>query len=84
MRSTKASAAVERLKARSGNTRYSMSARSDGLFSLRLTSAGGESEQIGPALPMNEFPAFVDSIEPATPKRVSKLDEAFRSQLAKK
>ena len=35
MRSTKASAAVERLKTRSGNSLYSMSSRPDGLFALR-------------------------------------------------
>jgi hypothetical protein len=84
MRSTKASAAVERLKIRSGNALYSMSCRSDGLFVLRLTSATGQSEQVGTPLPMNEFQRFVDGLEPPKPKRVSKLDAAFRNQLNKK
>ena len=47
MRSTKASAAVERLKTRSGNSLYSMSSRADGLFALRLASPSGESEIVG-------------------------------------
>jgi len=84
MRSTKASAAVERLKARSGNARYSMSCRSDGLFALRLTSADGPAELVGTPLPMDEFVRFVNGIAAQQPKRVSKLDEAFRTQLNKK
>jgi len=84
MRSTKASAAVERLKARSGNPLYSMARRSDGLFALRLTSANGQSETVGTALPMDEFVRFVDGLEPQKPKKVSKLDTAFRSQLTRK
>ena len=84
MRSTKASAAVERLKTRSGNALYSMSCRADGLFALRLTSASGQSELIGAPLPMDEFLRFVNALEPAAPKRVSKLDTAFRSQLTSK
>ena len=83
MRSTKASLAVERLKARSGNALYSMSIRSDGLFVLRLMSASGASESIGTPLPMDEFKRFVDSIHPPKPKKVSKLDAAFREQLSK-
>lgn len=84
MRSTKASAAVDRLKARSGNTRYSLSARADGLFALRLMSADGPSETIGTPLPLDEFVLFVNGIEAQKPKRVSKLDAAFRTQLDKK
>lgn len=83
MRSTKASAAVERLKARSANPLYSMSRRSDGFFSLRLVSATGQAEQIGTPLPMEEFVAFVNGLEPEKPRRVSKLDAAFRGKLHK-
>jgi hypothetical protein len=79
MRSTKASAAVERLRARSGNPLYSMTRHADGQFSLRL-----ESTTVGSALPMDDFVRFVDGIEPARPKRVSKLDVAFRERLNKK
>ena len=84
MRSTKASAAVERLKTRSGNPLYSMSCRSDGLFALRLTSTTGQSVPVGTPLPMDEFLRFVNGLEPAKPKPASKLDLAFRSQLKEK
>ena len=83
MRSTKASAAVERLKTRSGNPLYSMSSRADGLFALRLTAPSGELEAIGTPLPMDEFVAFVNGINPPNPKKVSKLDVAFMAQLEK-
>ena len=81
MRSTRASAAVERLKARSGNALYSMSRRSDGLFTLRLISATGQSAPVGSALSIDEFVRFVNGLEAGQPKRVSKLDAAFRKQL---
>ena len=83
MRSTKASAAVERLKTRSGNSSYSMSSRADGLFALRLAAPSGESEIVGTPLPMDEFVAFVNAISPPKPRRVSKLDVAFAEQLKK-
>lgn len=84
MRSTKASAAVERLKARSANARYSMVRRSDGMFSLMLATEAGASEPVGEPLPMEEFVQFVNSLGPQQPKRVSKLDLAFERQLVKK
>jgi len=84
MRSTRASAAVERLKTRTGNAHYAMALRSDGLFVLRLGSPDGSSEAVGTPLPMDEFVHFVNGLGPQTPKRVSKLDEAFRKQLDRK
>ncbi|HWR78865.1 MAG TPA: hypothetical protein VN303_01555 [Pseudomonas sp.] len=81
MRSTKASAAVERLKRRTGNPLYSMSSRSDGLFTLYQASTTGQSEPVGTALPMDEFVRFVNELHPPTPKRVSKLDVAFMDKL---
>lgn len=84
MRSTQASAAIERLKARTGNTQYSLSCRSDGLFSLRLESAADSPTMLGDPLPMDEFVRFVDSIAPQQPKRISKLEISFREQLHKK
>ena len=83
MRSTKASAAIERLRKRSGNAThfYSMSSRADGLFVLLLTSADGVSAPVGTPLPLDEFVAFVNGIEAAKPRPVSKLDAAFRAQL---
>ena len=81
MRSTKASAAVERLKRRTGNSLYSMSTRPDGMFTLYLASTTGQSEAVGTALPMDEFVRFVNELHPPTPKRVSKLDVAFLDKL---
>lgn len=84
MRSTKASAAVERLRARSGNPDYLMSVRADGFFVLRLVSSDGTSMPVGEPLPMNEFVQFVNGIKAQAPKRESKLDVAFRTQLKNK
>lgn len=84
MRSTKASAAVERLRARSGNPDYSMSVRADGLFVLRLASAEGAPASVGEPLPMDEFVCFVNGIDARAPKPASKLDTAFRIQLKRK
>ena len=84
MRSTKASAAVERLKARSGNARYSMVRRNDGMFSLVLATGAGTSEPVGQPLPIDEFVRFVNSVGPQQPRRISKLDVAFERQLLKK
>ncbi|MDQ5915851.1 MAG: hypothetical protein QG584_1743 [Pseudomonadota bacterium] len=81
MRSTRASSAVERLRARSGNPDYSLSVRADGLFVLRLLSAEGSSMPVGEPLPMDEFVSFVNGIKAQAPKRESKLDVAFRTQL---
>lgn len=81
MRSTKASSAVERLRARSGNPGYTMVMRADGLFALRLMSAEGAPQMLGTPLPMDEFVAFVNGLEARAPKPASKLDTAFRAQL---
>lgn len=81
MRSTRASAAVERLKRRSGDARYSMVRTADDLFYLVLgTPPARQSDSLG----LDEFVKFVDGFGPQTPKRVSKLDVAFASQLVKK
>ncbi len=96
MRSTKASAAVDRLKRRSGNDNYSMAMTSNGLFSLVLpnsTETAIADDQVTPAnnkpsrlcepMPIDEFVVFVNAYGPQTPKRVSKLDIAFNQQLSK-
>lgn len=81
MRSTRASAAVERLKRRSGNAQYSMVRTADNLFYLvQGTPAVRQCDALG----LDEFVRFVDGFGPQTPKRVSKLDVAFASQLVKK
>lgn len=85
MRSTRASAAVDRLKRRSENPFYSMSIRSDGTFVLMLASDDASAPVAqGEPLPMDEFVKFVDAFGPQKPRRVSKLDVAFEAQLAKR
>ena len=94
MRSTKASAAIDRLKRRSGNAHYSMTLSGGGLFCLMLpndtdVSKQGVSQQVMSRrlcepMPIDEFVAFVNAYQAPTPKRVSKLDVAFQKQLTKK
>ncbi len=95
MRSTKASAAIDRLKRRSGDDRYSMIMSSNGLFSLVLPAAKqvtdandssyqpAKSQRLCEPMPMETFVAFVNAYGPQTPKRISKMDIAFSEQLAK-
>lgn len=96
MRSTKASAAIDRLKRRSGNDNYSMAMTSNGLFSLVLPSstetplvddsivlANNKPTRLCEPMPIDEFVVFVNAYGPQTPKRVSKLDIAFNQQLSK-
>ena len=80
-RSTRASAAVDRLKVRSGNPGYSMARTGEGLFFL--SEAPGEPPLCAP-LELDEFVAFVNKLGPQTPRRVSKLDVAFEKQLTRK
>lgn len=95
-RSTKASAAIDRLKRRSGNDSYSMAMTSSGLFSLVLPSstetaltdnttapANNKSTRLCEPMPIDEFVVFVNAYGPQTPKRISKLDVAFNQQLSK-
>ncbi|HXA48135.1 MAG TPA: hypothetical protein VNW52_10940 [Burkholderiaceae bacterium] len=85
MRSTRATAAVERLKTRSGNPRYSMLLHSDDMFSLMLASTDGTPAVAqGDALPMDAFVKFVDGFGPQTPRRATKNDLAFEAQLGKR
>jgi hypothetical protein len=80
-RSTRASAAIERLKVRSGNAGYSMGRTGEGLFFL--SERPGMPPLCEP-LELDQFVAFVNKLGPQTPKRVSKLDVAFEKQLVKK
>lgn len=84
MRSTKASAAIDRLKRRSDNPLYSMSMSSAGLFSLQLGDGLGNSTRLCEPMAMDEFVAWVNGYGPQIVKRVSKLDVAFSKQLQKK
>lgn len=92
-RSTKASAAIDRLKRRSGDNNYSMIMSHNGLFSLVLPTVVADTETLGVSqasksnrlcepLPIDEFVAFVNAYGPQTPKRVSQLEVAFTQQLA--
>ncbi len=80
-RSTRASAAVDRLKVRSGNPGYSMARTGEGLFFI--SERPGAPPLCAP-LELDEFVAFVNKLGPQTPRRVSKLDVAFEKQLVKK
>jgi hypothetical protein len=82
MRATRATAAIERLKARSGNNQYAMVRTAVNLFYLILNS--NPAEKLCPPMEMDEFVKFVNGFGPQIPKRVSKLDVAFEKQLTKK
>lgn len=84
MRSTRATAAVERLKVRTATANYSLVLRADGLFQLVLAAEVGQLEKIGMPLPMDEFVAYVNSYGPQTPRRMTKSDIAFEKQLVKR
>ena len=81
MRSTRASAAVERLKRRSGNADFSMVRSANGLFHLTLVTDTGDMEHLSPPLEQDDFVVFVNAYGPQEVKRVSKLDVAFEKQL---
>lgn len=83
-RSTRASAAIERLKSRSGNALYSMTLNSGGMFCLVLANETGESSRLCEPLLLDDFVTFVNAYGPQTLKRVSKLDAAFQKQISKK
>ena len=84
MRSTRASAALDRLKRRSGNAQYSMTYGSNNMFSLVLSTGNGDSERLCEPMIMDEFVSFVNGYGPQTPKRVSKLEVEFSKQLLRK
>ena len=84
MRSTRAAAAIERLKVRSGNDAYSMVRTTGGLFYLVLVSASGAAERLSEPLELDAFVTFVNGFGPQIPKKVSKLDIAFEKQLQRK
>lgn len=81
VRSTRASAAVERLKRRTGVTSYSMARTGDGLFFL--SEKPGAPALCAP-LELDEFVAFVNGLGPQEVKRVSRHDVEFEKQLVRK
>lgn len=83
MRSTRATAAVARLNARSEGRRYMMILMSTSLFKLGERSEGGD-KQLSDALPLDDFVNLVDSMGPQKVPRITKSEAAFLKQLAKK
>lgn len=84
MRSTRASAALNRLKKRSGKENYALEIGADGLLSLLEVDQEGGQHIISPRLELDDFVRFVDATGPQQVKKVSKLDVAFEKQLQKK
>jgi hypothetical protein len=85
MRSTRATAAVERLKLRSGNKSYAMVRTAEGLFYLVLGSGSTVERVVGSnPLPLDPFVKFVDGFGPQVARRVTKNDLAFEAQLVKR
>lgn len=80
-RSTRASAAVERLKKRTGIASYSMARTGAGHFFL--SEKPGAPPLCAP-LELDDFVAFVDGLGPQPEKRISKHDAAFEKQLVRK
>lgn len=83
MRSTRASAALERLKRRSGDNRYSMVRTAGELFYLVLKEEAAPTRLCEP-LDLDAFVAFVNGYGPQTPRRATKNDLAFEKQLTRK
>lgn len=80
-RSTRASAAVDRLKERSGSKSWSMARTAEGLFFI--SERPGDAPLCAP-LELDDFVAFVNQLGPQKLKKISKLDVEFEKQLNKK
>ena len=83
MRSTRATAAVERLNRRSEGLVFQMVITGNGLFQLRQQVAG-VSQSLCEPLPLDDFVAFVNAQGPQQVARVTKNDAAFAKQLVRK
>jgi hypothetical protein len=81
IRSTRASAAVDRLKRRTGVTTYSMARTGAGHFFL-VEKVGAP--PLCPPLELDDFVKFVNGLGPQEERRVSKNDVAFEKQLVRK
>lgn len=84
VRSTRATAAVERLKARSGNPDYAMVRTAAGLFCLTLGTSADPASRLSELLPLDDFVIFVNAFGPQIPRRMTKADAAFEKQLVPK
>jgi hypothetical protein len=83
MRSTRATAAIARLNARSQGHHYSMALTGGGLLILRERLADGDSE-LSTALSLDEFVQLVDSMGPRKEVRITRSEAAFMKQLVRK
>ena len=84
MRSTRATAAVERLKTRSSNSEFAMVRDASEQFFLICGSAADPASRLSPSLPLDDFVAFVNAYGPQVPRRLTKADAAFEKQLLPK
>lgn len=82
-RSTRASTAVERLKARSGNDHYAMVVVPGDRFYLTSKRPDAAPETLCQPLDQDSFVRFVDACGPQKVRKASKLDLAFEKQLKK-
>ena len=83
MRSTRATAAVARLNARSEGRQYMMVLSGNGLFILR-ERIDGDDRQLSEPLSLDDFVRLVDSMGPKKIPRVTNYEAAFMKQLVKK
>lgn len=83
MRSTRATAAIARLNARSAGHHYTMALTGSGLFILR-ERVGGEDSPLSAALALDEFVQLVDSMGPKKEVRITRSEAAFMKQLVRK
>jgi hypothetical protein len=83
MRSTRATAALARLNARSAGQHYTMAVTGNGLFILR-ERGGDEDRALSAAVSLDEFVQLVDSMGPRKEVRITKSEAAFMKQLVKK
>ena len=83
MRSTRATAAIARLNARSEGRHYTMALTGNGLLILR-ERLGGEDRPLSAALALDEFVQLVDAMGPKKEVRLTKSEAAFMKQLVKK
>ena len=83
MRSTRATAALARLNARSAGHHYTMAVTGNGLFILR-ERLGGEDRALSGAISLDEFVQLVDAMGPKKEVRITKSEAAFMKQLVRK
>ena len=83
MRTTRATAAIARLNARSEARHYTMALTGSGLLILRERVAGAD-RPLSAALALDEFVQLVDSLGPKKEARITKSEAAFMKQLVRK